>query len=175
MSTQKKINIVEDLTEKLSKAKSLVLADYQGLTHQQLEDLRKNLEEAEADFVVIKNTLLKKALGKTDLAEKLSDETFQGPNALLLAYGDELLPLKKITQFVKQFQLPNLRAGIFSGKALNKSELITLSTLPSKDVLLGQLVGQLKSPLIRLTFALNSNLQRLVLVLRTIEKTKKSN
>ena len=173
MPTQKKIEVVEELIEKLKKAKSLVLADYHGLTHKQLEDLRKSLEEAEADFIVVKNTLLKKAVEKADLSADLDkEEIFQGPNALLLAYQDELIPLKKVAQYIKQFQLPELKFGLFSKKLLTKGELIALSSLPSKEVLLGKLVGGLESPLIRFNMALKWNLQKLVLALKAVENAK---
>ncbi|MDP3998915.1 MAG: 50S ribosomal protein L10 [bacterium] len=173
MPTQKKIETVAKLAEKLASAKSVILTDYHGLTHQQIEQLRKTIKKVDGDFIVAKNTLLARTF--TDTNYQLLATTAQplsGPTALLLSYKDELSPLQALAGFIKQFQLPVLRIGILDGKLLNGEELIAITKLPPKGVLLAQLVWQLSSPLYRLHHALQWNLQKLVLTLKAVENSK---
>lgn len=173
MATQKKIETVAKLAEKLASAKSVVLANYQGLTHRQLEDLRKAAKVAGGEFMVAKNTLIKRSLSDTNYQILTTNiESLSGPTALLLSYKDELAPLQAVASFIKQFQLPILKIGTLAGKLLNGEELLVITRLPSKEVLLAQLTGQLASPLYRLHHALTWNLQKLVLTLKAIENTK---
>lgn len=173
MPTQKKIDSVGNLIEKLARARAIVLTDYHGLTHRQLEDLKKAVKKAAGDFIIVKNTLLKIASEKAgppqikDLTSNLS-----GPTALLLSYQDELLPLREVARFLKQFQLPVLKSGLLENKLLTGEELVAIAALPAKEVLIGQLLGQLNSPLARLHYALTWNLQKLVLTLKAVEKSK---
>lgn len=173
MPTQKKIDSVQKLAEKLGKAKAVIFTNYQGLTNRQIEDLKKSLKETEADFKVAKNTLLKLALEKTRLPNvaELTDN-LSGPTALLLPYQDEILPLKKLALFIKQFQLPTLKVGILLGRVLKGEELLAITTLPPKDVLQASLVWQISSPLHRLMRALTFNTQKLVLTLSAVQKQK---
>src|SRR3989304_3137684 len=164
MPTQKKIETVAKLAEKLTKARALVLTDYHGLTHQQIEQLRKTVKKADGDFIVAKNTLLGHAL--TDSRFQIPDsQPLSGPTALLLSYQDEISPLQALAGFIKQFQLPVLKMGVLEGKLLNGEQLLAIARLPAKEALLAQLVGQLSSPLYRLHYVLRWNLQKLVLTL----------
>jgi len=173
MPTQKKIETVEKLAERLAKAKTVVLTDYHGLTNRQIEDLRKALQKVEGDFIVVKNTLLKLAsekINRSDLSSLTS--TLSGPTALLLSYQDAILPLKETAGYIKQFQLPVLKTGILFDELLTGEELLEIAMLPGKDVLIGRLVGQLRSPLYRLSNVLAWNMQKLTLTLSTIQKQK---
>lgn len=173
MPNQKKIETLQKLTEKLAKAKTFVLTDYRGLTHQQMEKLRKGVKKAGGDFIVAKNTLLKLAVEKTNLPQgpELESQLF-GPIAILVSYQDEIAPLKEVARFIKQFQLPALKIGLLSGKIIEAKELIAIANLPGREVLLERLVGQLNSPLYRLHYALTWNLRKLVLTLKAVENTK---
>src|SRR3989344_7755948 len=99
MATQKKIDTVTELTDKLSRAKAFVLADYRGLKHKQLEELRKSLKKVEGEFVVAKNRLFKRALGER--AKEL-DSILQETTATLFSYADEIAPLKELFKFFKE-------------------------------------------------------------------------
>lgn len=164
---QKKKDIVNNLTEDLKDAKSIVLADYRGMTMKQLEDLRKALRSVNAKFIVAKNTLLKISLG--DLGEKLSDY-FKEPTAVLISKGDEVAPLKELAKFFKTFQKPVIKAGVLGKDILTSGDVERLGHLPTREVLLAQLLGNLNSPISGLVYALNGNLQKLVLVLSKIKK-----
>ena len=155
----------------MAQAKSVILADYQGLTHRQLEDLRKAVKKVGGDFTVVKNTLLKHALESTNY-KILTTESLTGPTAVLFSPDEGILPLKEVAAWNLKFQLPSLKIGILSGKVLTGEELLTLARLPAKEVLIGQLVGQMKTPIYRLHRVLSWNIQRLVMTLRILEGVK---
>ncbi|MBI1982179.1 MAG: 50S ribosomal protein L10 [Candidatus Levybacteria bacterium] len=180
-SRAKKEKIVAEIAEKVGKAKALFFANYQGMTHKQLEELKKALRAVGAELVVTKNTLLARVLQTTDYrpqpavdGRQLTVDSLQGPTATLFAYEDPLLPLKALAKSIKTLKLPIIKFGIFEGKLLAEAEVIRLSTLPSREVLLTQLVIGMKAPLFGLHRALNWNMQRFVLTLKTIEDKKNS-
>lgn len=167
MRRDKKVKIVEEIKEKLDKAKSLVLTDYRGLTHRQLEEMRRAFKKVGAEFVVIKNTLLKKATA--DGRWQMADGNLAGPTSALFAYEDEIAPFSVLAKFIKSFGLPQIKAGVLAEKILTKEEVLKLASLPSREVLLVTLVSRLKSPLYGLSYSLNYNLQKLVFILKGVK------
>ena len=165
---EKKEHIVSELSEKVGRAKGMVFANYQGLTHKQLEELKKAVKTVDAELVVTKNTLLKLALGK---AAK-DGTSFNGPTATLFAYSDVIAPIKELAKTIKLLKLPEIKFGILEGKIVEAQDLLRLSTLPSHEMLLAQLVGGMKAPIYGLHRALNWNMQKFVMTLKAIEKTK---
>lgn len=166
----KKEAVVAEIKEKTEKAKAMVFTNYQGLTHKQIEDLKKRLKPLNADMAVTKNTLLKIALGKE--ADKADEESFNNPTAALFAYDDIVSPLKELAKTVKELGLPIIKFGIMDSKILTADEVKRLSTLPSREILLTQMVGQMKAPITGLVYALNWNLQKLAMTLKAIEAKK---
>jgi len=169
MPTQKKLDIVQNLTEKISKAKAMIMTDYRGIKHKDLENIRKLLKKSNAELVVSKNTLMLRALGtKADsIASAFTDST-----AVLFEYGDEVTPLKELLKFFKTAAMGKAKAGILGDRVLTESEVIRLATLPSKDALLGQLVRQLMGPVQGLHHALSWNLNKFVWALNAIKNSK---
>jgi large subunit ribosomal protein L10 len=166
---QKKIDTVSSLTEKLSRAKSVVIADYSGIKHKQLEDLRKNVKKAEGEFAVIKNKLFERALGGQ--AETVKP-MLKNASAALFAYGDEVEPLKALVKFFKTVNLGKTKGGLLGTAVLSDSEVERLSTLPGRQVLLGQLAGQLNAPIQGLHYALNWNIMKLIYALNAVKEKK---
>lgn len=182
---QKKEKIVEKLQDKVTKSKGLVFTSYQGLTHKQLENLKKAVKALEAEFVATKNTLLKIAVEKASQASSnglKALDAFKNATATLFLYGDPVLPLKELVKTIKEFNLlaspsgpkggPAIKFGILEGKTLTSDELIKLSALPSQQTLLTQLVVELKSPISGFHRALSWNIQKLVLALNAVKNTK---
>lgn len=172
MPTQKKIDAVHDLTDKLSRAKSVVLADYRGLKHKQLEDLRKALKKVNADFTITKNRLLKRSLKSSakDFESFLNQTT-----AVLFAYADEVAPLKVLLKFLSAAGFGKTKAGLLGTQFLSDTDVTRLASLPNHNVLLGQLVGQLNAPIQGLHYALEWNINRLVWGLNAIVNFKSQN
>lgn len=165
---QKKEKIVAELLEKVNKAKGFVFTSYQGLTHKQIEGLKKAVQALDADFVATKNRLILKAMeGKVKVEGELKNAT-----ATLFLYGDPVMPLKELAKMIKELSLPSIKFGILDGKQMAPEELIKLSTLPSKETLLTQLVVGLKSPISGLHRSLLWNIQKFVMTLKSIESKK---
>jgi len=171
---EKKEALVAELSEKAEKAKGFLFTNYQGLTHKQLEQLKKALKSANAELVVAKNTLLKLALQKVSKEGKVSkvSNELEGPTATVFVYEDYLAPLRELAKTIKQFNLPTLKFGILEGQSVTSDQLLKLSALPSKEVLLSQVVYGLKSPITNLVYVLNANVQKLVHTLKAIEQKK---
>lgn len=161
---------VQDLAQRIKEAKSLVLVDYQGLPVQQQEKLREAVRAAGGKFLVVKNTLLKLAFKESGVKEKFEEKAFQGPTALVVAQEDELSPLQALGRFIQEFNLPKIKVGILEGRLQSAQDLLTISRLPGREVLLGQLVGLLQAPLSEMVRTLNSNAQKLVSILETKSK-----
>ncbi len=169
MPTQRKIDTVTSLSSKLSRAKSVVVADYRGLKHKQLEALRKTLKKVEAEFTIAKNRLFKRALGEK--AEKLADSLSQ-TTAILFSYGDEVAPIKELLKFFKTAGVGTAKAGLLGENPLTGDDVIKLSTLPTHHVLLEQLVRQLNAPIQGLHYALSWNINSLVYALNAVKEKK---
>lgn len=169
MPTQKKIDTVKEFSEKIARAKSVILADYRGLKHKQLEELRKALKKAEGEFVVIKNRLLRKALGEKaqSLADSLKDTT-----AALFAYADEVAPLRELVNFFKGTGAGKTKGGLLGDQALSEADVARLSSLPTRQALLGRLVGQLNAPIQGLHYALSWNINKLVYAINAVKEKK---
>ena len=167
---EKKEQIVAEIADKVSRSKAMVFTNYQGLTHKQLEELKKALKGASAELVVTKNTLLKLSLDKQGVKADGQDEGFNNPTAVVFAYEDIILPLKSLAKTIKNLGLPTIKFGILDGQALTGEQVLKLALLPSKEVLLSQLVGSLKASIFGLHRVMSFNIQKLVLTLSAIQQ-----
>lgn len=172
MATAKKTKIVQELTEKLKKAKSLVLADYSGLSVPQQQKLRSKIKAAGGEFRVTKNTLLRLALKSiTGLPREFAEgEVLRGPTATLFAYEDEIAPIKALVEFAQEFELPKIKIGFFEGKTIEKEEILELAKIPGKSELLAKLVYTINSPISSLVNVLSSDIRNLVWILSSLKK-----
>jgi len=186
----KKQQIVAKLSEKVTRAKGFVFTNYQGLTHVQLEKLKKALKQTNAELVVTKNTLLYIALGKVAKEPKETKETqgkktsgssvpsvssitsLEGPTATLFLYADPIAPLKQLAKTIKELNLPTVKFGIIDKQTLTSEQVLSLAALPPYNVLIAQLLFQMKAPIYGLHRALSWNIQKFVMTLKAIQKTK---
>lgn len=170
MATQKKIDVVKELTDKLNRTKAFFVAEYEGLTHKQLEEVRKKLKKVEGELAVVKNNLLKRALKES---KKTVDESvFNGPSASLFAYKDEIAPLKELVTFFKTATKGKVKFGLMGNDPVAESDIERLSSLPTRNVLLSKLVGQLQAPVQGLHNALSWNIRKLVWTLDAVKSKK---
>ena len=169
---EKKEQLVAEIAEKVGKSKAMVFTNYQGMTHKQLEELKRALKDANAELVVTKNTLLKLSLSKASINADGHEEGFNNPTATLFAYEDVIAPLKHLAKTLKNLGLPTIKFGIMDGQALTSDQVLTLASLPSREILLAQVVGGLKSPIFGLHRALSWNLQKLVMTLNAINANR---
>jgi large subunit ribosomal protein L10 len=168
---QTKEKLVAQLIEKVGKSTGMVFANYQGLTHQQLENMKRNLKKVDAEFIAVKNTLLQLAL--TDKIDKeTSAQHFSQPTGALFIYKDIVDPLKELTKTIKEFKMPIIKFGILDGKVVTDQQVTKIASLPPLPVLQAQLLGQMKAPISGLHRALNWNLQSLVMTLNAVKEKK---
>lgn len=164
MKKQDKIFTVENLTEQLREAKSIVLADYRGLTVSQISLLRSQVKKSGGELMVIKNTLLGRALSNLGLVPE--DQELEGPTAIIISTQDELAPLKTVAAFARINSLPTFKSGIWERRALTRVEIERLSVLPSRDELARQLLGVLATPTAKLVNIITNNPKKLILILK---------
>lgn len=169
---QKKIETVANLTEKLAKAKSVVFADYRGLKHKQLEDVRKVLKKLQSELVIVKNRLLLRSLGEKS---KGAESSLNEPTAALFSYEDEVAPIKELLKYFKTSGAGKAKGGFLGTTALTQSEVERLAALPARKELLSQLAGQLQAPLSGLHYALSWNINKLVWGLNAVKEQKGAN
>jgi len=168
---EKKIAIVTNLSEKFGKAKAVVFTNYQGLTHKQIEGLKKAIKPLEAEYIVAKNSLLQRSAQEKNLKFE-GEHILDGQTGTLFLYNDIISPLKALAKVVKELNLPSVKFGIMENNFIAGEQILKLSTLPTREVLLTQLVFSLKSPISNLHRALSWNLQKLVLTLNQIKNQK---
>lgn len=160
--------LVKELSQKLQGAKSVVLVNYSGLNVKAQQDLMNRLKAVDARMLVVKNTLLKIAANEAKLDDKaFTEDLLQGQTALIMANGDSVAPIQILGKFAKEFELPKFKVGIVEGTFSNEADLAKISTLPTKDILLSQVLGSLISPMYSLVGTLNGNMQKLVYILKT--------
>lgn len=176
---KQKEEIVQEISEKLGRAKALVFTDYKGLTMKQLSDLRDKLQEVQGEFAITKNTLLGKALQSTDYrlpqsedGRRKTEDVFNGPIATLFAYDDEISPIKILVKALKDAAIGKVKSGFLGTTMLDETKILQLATLPTKNELRGKTVGVLAAPLQGMVSVLQGNLRNLVYALNQIKLSK---
>jgi len=162
----KKEETVETLFEKLERANAVLLTDYRGLNAAQVTELKKKLTENEAEMTVAKNSLLSIAAKKAGY--EVPPENLTGPTSIIFAYGDQITPIKEVANFIKSHELPRVKVGFLEKSLYEAARIMELAKLPSREVLLGQVVSSISAPLYGLNGVLSANLRNLVYTLEQI-------
>ena len=150
---KQKEELVNNLAASLKEASLVILVDYRGINVEDVTKLRKEVREANAEYQVIKNNIIKRALnanGETGL-----DDLLEGPTALITTKDDYLAPAKVIYNFTKKNDFYKIKGGIIEGKVMTADEIITLAKLPSRQELLAKLAGSLLGNITKLAIVLD--------------------
>jgi len=134
-----KLAIVSELNDSFNRAKFAVVADYCGLKVSELQAIRIELKNCDSEIRVAKNTLLKRAV--TDTGNAALSDDFTGTTAVVMSYADPVAPAKAITKFADDHKKFIIRCAALDGEKIGLDELVALSKLPTKEVLLGQLLS----------------------------------
>ena len=167
MPNQKNISQLDVIKQKVEKSKSVIFADYKGLSVNQFNELRSKVRENGGEMLVAKNSLVKIVLKNKDINKALV-----GPNVAIFAYKDEIAPLKAVAEFNKENNLPVFTAGFFDNKTLTTDDVVKLSQIPGKKELQAKIVGSLAAPLSGMLNVLQGNLSNLVYALKAIQDNK---
>ena len=145
--------IVSEISELLNDAKAAVLVDYRGLTVEQDTILRKQLREAGVTYKVYKNTMLHLAFKGTDF--EAMDEKLEGPTAIAVSDTDASAPARILFEFAKKAPALELKGGVVEGTYYDEKGIQVIATIPSREIILGKLLGRIQSPITNLARVLN--------------------
>ena len=145
--------IVQEISETIKDAQSVVVVDYRGLTVAEDTQLRKQLREAGVVYKVYKNTLVSRAVEGTEF-ESLRD-VLEGPSAFAVSADDATAPDRVLAEFAKKAPALEIKAGVVEGTYYDANGMKTIASVPSRDVLLSKLLGSLQSPITNLARVLN--------------------
>lgn len=170
LTRDKKKEIIEQLKDRLERAKSVVFTDYQGLKVSELQSLKDRLREKGIDYKVVKNTLVKIALKDKNL--KIDETILDKPTAVAFGYTDEVEPNKIVYKFSKENEKLEILGGIVNKEFMDVSKVKSLALLPSREELYAKVVGSIAAPLSGFINVLQGNLRGLVSVLKQYSEQK---
>ncbi|NLN07721.1 MAG: 50S ribosomal protein L10 [Firmicutes bacterium] len=170
ITREKKEKIVSEIKTDLSRAKAAIVTDYRGLNVEQITSLRRALRAEKVKYMVVKNTLAKRAaqeLGITGL-----DAYLEGPTAIAYGFEDPVAPAKILTKFAKEFEFLKLKGGLLEGALMDTAMIKTLADLPSREVLLAKLAGAFAAPMTGFAGAAQALLRKFVATLDAVREKK---
>lgn len=145
---------VQEIREKMEKAKSLVLVNYQGINVEQDTELRSTLRKNNVEYKVYKNTMVTRAA--QELGIEGLEQYLEGPVSIAFGYDDETTAAKLIADFAKASKKLEIKGGYVDGKVYDAELMNQLAKIPAKEVLIGKFLGSIKSPLSNLVYMLNA-------------------
>ena len=165
MSREKKTKIIDELQEIFSESSIGILTDYRGLTAAEINGLRRKLRESGIQYRVVKNTMARFAAqraGRDELAGQ-----FEGPVAIAFGYDDITRPAKTLADYIRTSRLElNIKSGFLSDSVLTSANVMTLATLPSREILISQVLAGMQGPITNLVSLLAAPIQGIMGVLQ---------
>jgi large subunit ribosomal protein L10 len=167
---EKKSSYVNDLQQKINGSNALFFLTFRGITVQDVVGLRKTMKKHNGDVKVVKNTLLKRAL--MNIGIDVDDTVFRDTTMVVFCKGEPIDVVKNLITITKDKENLKVKGGIYDFRFITPKIITELSTLPSKNELIGQIVGLLKTPLARLVYVISSPYTSLVNTIYLIKKKK---
>ena len=149
-----KQKIINQIHDQITKAKTTIVVQYQGLDVSLLSQLRHELKAAGAEIKVYKNNLVSRALKASKFTDL--DQSLIGPNAFVFGFENDLKTAKVLSDFAKKNKLLKLKAGIFDNKVIDEKQLLVIASLPPKEILLSMLLSVLQAPVQKLAAAIEA-------------------
>ena len=174
MPSQKNIDAVKDIKERIDQAKSIIIADYSGLDVGSQVELRAKVSEAGGDILVAKNRLFKIAIADQVTDNQDLEAALKGQNAFVFGQDDAVAALKAAFEFAKDHTALEIKLGVLDGKVLNLEEAKALSELPTKPELIAQLIARINGPIYGLVNVIQGPTRGLVNALKAIQDKKAS-
>ena len=172
MNREQKAAAVAEIAESIKEADAVFAVDYRGISVPQAAELRTRLRDVDATFRVVKNSLTERAVDEAG-ADALK-ALLEGPTALTFVRGDAALAAKALQTFRRETEKLEFKGGLLGAEALDSEQILALARLPARDVLYGQLVGIVASPITGLVRTLNALIAGLALQLGQIAEKKES-
>ena len=150
---QEKQVIIDEIKEKLENAEAAVVIDYMGITVAEADAMRKQLREADVDYTVYKNTLVKRAIEGTKY-EGLAD-ALAGPSALAISQTDATAPARVLNKVMEEFKKMEFKAGVIEGELFDAAGVQAIADIPSRDELIAKFMGSIQSPIANFARVIN--------------------
>ncbi|MBI2113185.1 MAG: 50S ribosomal protein L10 [Candidatus Wildermuthbacteria bacterium] len=163
-----KQEIIQNISENLAKQKAMVFVDFAGLKVKELLGFRKQLKQAGATIQVVKKTLFQRSLKDKNI--DIDTKKLQGQVAAIFAFQDPVTPIKTAYQFAKRNERLKVLGGYFENTVYDKASLQEIANLPTKEQMLGVLVGTIAAPVSGFLNVLQGNIKGLVVALSAIKK-----
>ncbi len=165
MSREKKAQIIDSLQETFSKCSIGILTDYRGLDTPQLTALRRRLQGAGGEYKVVKNTMARFAAARAGIEDIAN--AFEGPIAIAFGYGEITEPARVLANYIRESGTNlGIKGAFYGDRLLTTEEVMTLATLPSREILLARVLGQMNSPISALASCLAAPIRGLIGVLQ---------
>ncbi len=170
--TPAKEQVVKELNEVFQRAKSAVLADYQGIDAETITTMRAKMREQSVEFRVIKNTLARQAAKNTPF--EVLDADWKGPVSIVVSFDDPVGPAKAIAECAKgqAEKTPKVLCGVVEGKKINPEQVKALADLPSREALIAMMLATMQGPTTNFVGVFHSLLRKLVGTLDAIREKK---
>ena len=168
MARPEKEAAVAELKERFASAKVVVLTDFRGLTVKKATELRRRLRQAGVEYRVVKNTLTSRAAREANLTGL--DQYLAGPTALAFSGADPVAPAKVLMEFARENKELTVKAGVLDGRVIDAEQVKALADLPSREVLLAQVLAGMQAPLTGLVRVLNGTLAGFVYALEAYRR-----
>jgi large subunit ribosomal protein L10 len=172
LNRDQKAAVIDEIAAEIQEADAIYAVDYRGISVPAAAELRTKLRDADATFRIVKNTLTERAADKAEVAEL--KELLEGPTALTFVRGDAALAAKALNDHARVTETLAFKGGFMNGAPLTPDEIKSIARLPARDVLYGQLVGIVASPITGLARGLGSLLGGLAVALGQVQAKKES-
>jgi large subunit ribosomal protein L10 len=172
MPTAEKITVVDEITKRFKESKSVFLTDFTGLNVAQMTELRRAFDRASVHYEVVKNTLARRSAQSADFESVVG--YLQGPTGLAFGISDPSAPARVIKEFKKTSDKLQIKACLFEGVLVGPDRVEEIANLPSREVLLSQVLGVLNAPMSKLAYSLNAVVTKLALAVDAVRKQKET-
>ncbi|HXN06934.1 MAG TPA: 50S ribosomal protein L10 [Nitrospiria bacterium] len=172
MDRTEKTAEIADIASRFKRAKVVILSEYSGLKVEDLRQLRMNVRKTNGEFKVMKNTLVEKAVEDSEF--KPIQSYLRGPVGVVFGYDDPVGPIKAVKEFAEKQKVFKMKAGMMEGRLLSISDIAAVATLPPKQVMIGQLLSRMQSPIYGFVGTLSGIIRKFAYVLQAVKEQKES-
>lgn len=170
MSTPEKVQILQETTDRLQGVRGVFLADLSGMTVEKVTLLRRKCREQKIQVKVVKNTLLKRAFNAHGITAL--DDFLVGPTGVVFSPVNEVSPARVLADFAKEHEKPRIKAAMVDGRLFDEAAIKVLATLPSREVLLAQLLSTFIAPMTQFLAAVDATLRLPATMADVLEREK---
>jgi len=170
LNKKEKGQLIADLKDKFSRAKTVVFTDYKGMTVAELTELRSMLRKSSLEYGIVKNTFAR--IASRDTSVSVAADVFKGPVGVAIGYDDPVLVVKKVLEFTKTNEKLQVKGAVVEGKFCEQKEIKEIAELPSREVLLSMLAGVLQAPLSKMASALSATVSSFAYAMEALKNKK---